>query len=131
VTDPGSGFLDLLLRSVPILLGGGVVQFIVLMIKRRSEMRAADVAAQKTTVETDAVVVQSAERSLLLADQARDRADKRAERLVADLGHAEAELAEVHAEVRRLRIDVATLTREVAYLKSAGERAAHPKEGTP
>jgi hypothetical protein len=120
-------FLDLLLRSVPILLGGGVVQLILFWVKRRSEMRAADVAAAKTTVETDAVVVASAERSLLLADQARDRADKRAERLVADLAHAETELAEVHVEVRTLRIEVATLRREVSYLKADRERENPPE----
>lgn len=115
---------DLLVRAIPILLGGGAVQLIVLFIKRRSEIRAADVAANKTTVETDAVVVASAERSLLLADQARDRADKRAERMMVERDYAEASLADTRAEVRDLRIEVATLRRELTYLTAARDRDA-------
>lgn len=114
--------IDLLGRSFPILLGGGAVQLIVLMIKRRSEMRAADVAANKINVDIDAVVVASAERSLLLSDQARDRADKRAERMAAERDQAEAALADMQVELRSLRIEVATLRREVAFLNAGRTR---------
>jgi hypothetical protein len=113
---PVTEVLDLLTRALPIMLGGGAVQLIILFIKRRSEMRAADVAAKKTTIETDAVVVASAERSLLISDQVRDRAVKRAEQLVGDLTHAESELTSLHVEARSLRVEVAALTRQVATL---------------
>jgi hypothetical protein len=76
---PVTDLADLLVRAVPVMLGGGSVQLILFFLKRRVEMRTADVAAGKTTSETDAVVVASAERSLLLSDQVRDRAVRRAE----------------------------------------------------
>lgn len=109
---------DLFLRAVPIMLGGGAVQLVILLLKRRQEMRAADVAADKTSTEADAVVVASAERSLLLSDQVRDRAVKRAEELLADLQHAETELARMHVEARELRVEVAALRREVEMLRA-------------
>lgn len=110
--------LDLLIRTLPILLGGSAVQIIVILIKRRSEMRAADVAAKKALIETDAVVVASAERSLIISDQVRDRAVKRAEQLTADLNHAETELAALRTEAREARLEVASLHREVANLSA-------------
>lgn len=106
--------IDLLLRTLPILLGGGAVQVVLFLVKRKSEMRTADVAARKGDVDADAVVVASAEKSLLLSDQARDRAVKRAEQLNADLTHAEAELAEVLVESRALRVDMAAAQRQLA-----------------
>ena len=108
------------------MLGGGAVQIAIFMLKRRQEMRAADVAAVKTTTETDAVVVASAERSLLLSDQVRDRAVKRAEQLLADLQHAEAERAEVLLETRELRVEVASLRREVDQLRARLAAAGAP-----
>lgn len=114
VTD----LLDLLGRALPIMLGGGAVQIIILFIRRRAEIKAADVAAKKLISEADAVVVASAEKSLLLSDQVRDRAVKRAEQLLADLQHAESALADLHVEARGLRIEVATLHREVASLNA-------------
>lgn len=118
--------LDLFVRAIPIMLGGGAVQIAIFMLKRRQEMRAADVAAVKTTTETDAVVVASAERSLLLSDQVRDRAVKRAEQLLADLQHAEAERAEVLLETRELRVEVASLRREVDQLRARLAAAGAP-----
>lgn len=109
---------DLLARALPIMLGGGVVQIVVLLVKRRSDMHTADVAAQKTEAEADAVVVASAERSLSLSDQARDRAVKRAEQLLVDLSYAEAKLADLQLEVRELRIEVAALRRESAQQRA-------------
>lgn len=100
------------------MLGGGAVQLTIALLKRRQEMRAADVASTKTATDTDAVIVASAERSLLLSDQVRDRAVKRAEQLMTDLQHAEAELAGMHVETRELRIEVAALRREVAALRA-------------
>lgn len=109
--------LDLLGRALPIMLGGGAVQLGIFLLKRRQEMRAADAATEKITTEADAVVVASAERSLLLSDQVRDRAVKRAEQLLADLQHAETELAGMHIEARELRVEVAALRREVEVLR--------------
>lgn len=119
---------DLLARTLPIMLGGGVVQLVIHFLKRRQEMRAADAATEKVTTEADAVVVASAEKSLLLSDQARDRAVKRAEQLLADLERAETELAGTRAEARELRIEVASLRREVNALR---ERLALVEPGTP
>lgn len=110
--------IDLLTRTLPIVFGGGIVQIIVILIKRRTEMRAADVAAKKVDHESDAVVVASAERSLILSDQVRDRAVKRAEQLTADLSHAEGELAALRVEAREARLEVASLHREVANLSA-------------
>jgi ubiquinone biosynthesis protein UbiJ len=109
--------LDLLTRALPIMLGGGAVQLVVVLVKRRSEIRAADVAAQKTGAEADAVVVASAERSLLLSDQVRDRAVKRAEQLLADLNNAEDRIAILQVEARECRIEVAALRHEVERLR--------------
>jgi hypothetical protein len=119
--------LDLLGRAVPIMLGGGAVQLVVLFVKRRSDMRAADVVAQKTEAESDAVVVASAERSLLLSDQVRDHAVKRAEQLLADLNLAETQLADLRAEVRELRVEVAALRRESQRLRV--KREGEPNDG--
>jgi flagellar basal body-associated protein FliL len=110
--------VDLLVRAIPIMLGGGAVQIAIFLLKRRQEMRAADVAMDKTGHEADAVVVASAERSLLLSDQARDRAVKRAEQLMADLQHAESELAAAAVENRDLRVELAARDREVAQLRA-------------
>ena len=109
---------DLFVRAIPIMLGGGAVQIAIFLLKRRQEMRAADVAAVKTTTETDAVVVASAEKSLLLSDQVRDRAVRRAEQLRVDLQHAESERAGLLLETRELRVEVASLRREVDQLRA-------------
>jgi flavin-binding protein dodecin len=109
---------DLFVRAIPIMLGGGAVQLTIYFLKRRQEMRAADVAATKTATDTDAVIVASAEKSLLMSDQARDRAVKRAEQLLTDLERAESELAAMHVETRELRVEVAALRREVAGLRT-------------
>jgi hypothetical protein len=114
---PVTDAADFLARAIPIMLGGGAVQIAMHFLKRRQDMRAADVAAVKTTSDTDAVVVASAERSLLISDQVRDRAVRRAELLMTDLQHAEAEMARMQIETREYRLEVAGLRREVEYLR--------------
>lgn len=115
---PVTELADLFVRAIPIMLGGGAVQVAIFLLKRRQEMRAADVAATKVVTDTDAVIVASAEKSMILSDQARDRAVKRAEQLLADLQHAEAERAETLLETRELRVEVAALRREVDQLRA-------------
>jgi hypothetical protein len=115
---PVTDLADLLVRAVPVMLGGGSVQLILFFLKRRVEMHTADVAAGKTTSETDAVVVASAERSLLLSDQVRDRAVRRAEVLMTDLQHAEGEMTRMQIEIREYRLEVAALRRELSQLRA-------------
>lgn len=121
---------DLFARAMPVVLGGGAVQLIMHFLKRRQEMRAADVAADKQSVEGDAVVVASAEKSLLLSDQVRDRAVRRAEQLLVDLQLAESELATLSMEARELRLMLHIREREVGILQAKltlpQEREEHP-----
>jgi chromosome segregation ATPase len=121
-----SDVLDLMIRSVPILIGGGVVQLAMFLLKRRSELRVADATAAKTEAESGSVVVSSAERSVQLSDALRDDAVKRAAMLLGDLDiqlervrRLNARLSEAEAEVEDLRAEVGTLRREVTTLRAA------------
>lgn len=118
--------LDLLVRSIPILIGGGAVQFIIFLLKRRSEMKMADATAGKVDAESGSVVVSSAERSVQMADALRDDAVKRAASLMQDLDiqlervrRLHARLAETDVELSDLRTEVGTLRREVSRLRAA------------
>lgn len=120
--------VDLLLRSLPILLGGGAVQLIIFLFKLPGEMRTADKAAAKVDAESGSVVVSSAERSLALSDQVRDDAVTRAVALAEDLGvqnervkRLMRRLALAETEVEELRGEVGALSREVERL-----RVKHP-----
>lgn len=118
--------LDLLLRALPIAVGGGVVQFAIFMLKRRSELRTLDAAAGKTDAESGAVVVTSAEQSVKLSDLVRDNAVKRAIQVEQDLNVQTERVKDLtrrlivaEDEVEILRGEVTTLRREVARLRAA------------
>lgn len=104
-----SGFVDLLVRSVPIVIGGGTVQFAIFLIRRRGELRQLDSAVKKTDVEGDAIVVASAAQSLALAGQIRDQAAARAAEVEQELVKVRARLAEAEAEIILLRREVQKL----------------------
>lgn len=111
--------LDTFGKLLVIAGGGGLVQLVMYFLKKKTEMRTADSAAKKVDIEADAVVVASAEKSIQLADHARDRAVKHVEMLMADLKHTEDELAEQRVINRDLRITLATRDRENARLLQA------------
>lgn len=126
-----NGFVDLLVRSVPILIGGGVVQFVIFLLKRRSEIRIADATAGKFDADSGSVVVSSAERSVAMADALRDDAVKRAALLLADLDvqlerirRLHTRLIETDEEVTTLRTEISGLRREVVTLRSALESSS-------
>ncbi len=113
-------FVDLLVRSVPIIIGGGAVQFAIFLMRRRGELRQLDSAAKKTDVEGDAIVVASAAQSLALAGQIRDLAAARASEVEQELVKVRARLAEAEAEIVLLRREVQKLKGAAAEEKSGG-----------
>ena len=121
-----SNFLDLLLRSVPIILGAGTVQLGIFLLKRPSELRALDAATVRTGAESGAVVVSSAERSLALSDQVRDNAvkradeaNKRADSLEVDLGVQRERVRQLTTRLVTVELEVEDLRAQVAILRAA------------
>ena len=106
-----NGAIDLLLRSLPIIIGGGIVQLVVVLIKRRAENRALNAGALRNEAESGQFVVQSAEKSVELSDRIRDRAVEYAEA-------KEAEAVALREEVRALRVDARALMERVHTLES-------------
>ena len=106
-----NGAIDFLLRAIPIFIGGGTVQLIIHLIKRRAENRALDASSLRAEAESGSFVVQSAKESLELSDQVRDRAVKYAEA-------KEAEAVSLREEVRALRADARALMERVHTLES-------------
>ncbi len=129
---------DIALRAIPVLIGGGIVQFIIFLLRRRAEVRSLNSVSQKTEAEGGSFAVRSAAESLELSDRVRDRAVKRAEILEIEaaaqaakirdlterLGTVESALAGVEAlraEVNALRAENASLRTEVEIC-----RRTHP-----
>lgn len=90
---------DLLTRAIPIMVGGGMVQAIIFLLRRRGEMRKLDADAKKVDVEADAVVVASAASSVALANSLRDAAFAR-------VGVVEVELKQLQEQVIHLAAEV-------------------------
>jgi hypothetical protein len=125
--------IDLLVRSIPILIGGGTVQLVIFIIKRRSEMRAMDAASAKNEAESGSFVITSAARSLELSDQVRDRAVARAERLETEVQRLTERLHTVEgllSGVEELRAQVSKLSEDNVKLRAEVEicRRTHPRE---
>jgi hypothetical protein len=121
---------DLLVRSIPILIGGGTVQFAIFLLKRRTDVKLADASMGQTRAEAGSVVVTSAERSVAMADALRDDAISRAALLLADLDiqlerirRLHARLAEADGELAELRAQVAALRSEMHEMRQSRPRA--------
>lgn len=113
-----NGAIELFLRAVPVLIGGGAVQLIIHLLKRRAEVRSIDAASLRGEAEAGQFVVQSARASLELSDQVRNEAVKRAEA-------KEAEAAALREEVRALMARVNALEATLAGVDALrGENAA-------
>lgn len=102
-----NAFVDLLGRCIPILIGSGMVQGAVFLLRRRGEMRKLDADAKKVDVEADAVVVASAASSVALANSLRDAAFAR-------VGVVEVELKQLQAQVVHLAEQVTTANNKLA-----------------
>lgn len=96
-----NALFDLLSRAIPIMVGGGMVQAIIFLLRRRGEMRKLDADAKKVDVEADAVVVASAASSVALANSLRDAAFQR-------VGVVEVELKQLQEQVIHLAAEVTT-----------------------
>lgn len=116
-----SGWTDFLLRAVPIFLGGGAVQLIIHMLKRRAENRATNAVAQRSEAEAGQFVVQSAKEALELSDLVRDRAVKYAEAKEAE---AKAEAAALRAELGAVMVRVRDLEDKLAGVLPLREEVA-------
>jgi hypothetical protein len=112
--------LDFFDRAVPIMAGGGVVQGIIYLLKRRGEDR-------KLSADTDSTVVQSASASVALASRLRDEAMQRMVVLEAKVKHLEEQVIQLAGEVAEERAAMAAaviretaLNHEIAILKGKG-----------
>lgn len=133
-----NGAIDLLLRSLPVLIGGGVVQLVIHLLKRRAETRSLDATSLRAEAESGQFAVASARESLELSDQVRDRAVKYAEAKEAEAAALREQLRVVQerlnqvertmAGVDALRQEVADLRAENAQLRTEVEicRRTHP-----
>lgn len=101
--------LDLLTRSIPILIGGGAVQFAIFLLRRRAEIKALDMTTSKVQSEAEGVSISSAAQSVNLANLMRDQAERR-------VGELEEEM-EIRATQARL------LAQDTARLKNRLGRA--------
>jgi chromosome segregation ATPase len=110
--------LDLLLRSIPIVIGGGLVQLVIHLSRRRAEVRQLDAAAAKTDVDADAVVVSSAERSVALAGGLRDQAVAQVARLEVELGERAEEAKLLAEDAARTRTRLARAEANQAVLRN-------------
>ncbi len=113
------GLLDFLGRAVPIMIGGGAVQAVIFLLKRRGENR-------KLNADTDSTVVQSASASVAIASRLRDEAHSRVtvlEDKVRLLEEQVAQLAALVAAERRAiaaaAVREAALNNEIAILKGS------------
>lgn len=110
---------DFLGRAGPILVGGGAVQAIIYLLKRRGEGR-------KLNAETDSTVVASAEASVVIASRLRDDALARVAALEGRVTLMQEQITQLAAQVAAERraiaaaaIREASLNNEIAILKGS------------
>lgn len=113
-----NGLLEFLGRAVPIMLGGGAVQAVIYLLKRRGENR-------KLNAETDSTVVASASASVVIASRLRDEANARVGVLEEQMKLLQAQVSQlaglVAAERRAIAaaaVREAALNNEIAILNS-------------
>jgi septal ring factor EnvC (AmiA/AmiB activator) len=99
--------VDFLVRSVPVLIGGGLVQFAIFLLRRRAEIRALDVTTSKVQSEAEGVSISSAAQSVNLANLMRDQAERR-------VGELEEEMEIRATQARLLAQDTARLKNRLA-----------------
>lgn len=116
-----NGTVDFLMRAIPIFLGGGAVQLIIHVLKRRAENRSINAGAQRSEAEAGQFVVQSAREAIELSDLVRDRAVKYAEAKEAE---AKAEAAALRAELRAVVVRVRELEDKLAGVESLREEVS-------
>jgi hypothetical protein len=117
--------LDLLVRSIPILIGGGLVQFIIFLLRRRGEVRQLDAVAAKTDVEAQAIAVSSAAQSLALAGLMRDDAVSQVGELRDELEQRTAQTAALAAQLARVRQRLVRAEADVLVLQAEVTRLTH------
>lgn len=113
-----NSIVDLFLRSIPIIIGAGVVQLVIFLLKRRTELKNLDAATAKAAAEADSIAVTSAAASLVISDQVRDNAVRRADEAVKRAESLLLELAVQVDKVRSLTSRLATVEAEVEGLKT-------------
>lgn len=121
--------IDLLIRSIPIIIGAGTVQFIIWWLRRRGAVRTAEAVVlrtQRLKEEAAAEVVHQAAQDAT-DEQIRDHigALDRANDLLTQLEHAEEQVQslrcaarEMHTEINRLRTEITTCKVEIARLNA-------------
>lgn len=109
-----NGAIDLLLRSIPILIGGGAVQLIIHLIKRRAEVRSLDATSLRAEAESGQFAVQSARESVELSNLIRDQAMKIAADKEAEAASEREEAAALRRKVRELTIRLETVEATLA-----------------
>jgi len=121
-----NGFLALLGRSIPIIIGGGLVQFVIFLLRRRGEIRQLDAAVAKTDVDAGQVVVASAAQSLALAGKMRDEAHSQVAALREELDERTAQAAALAHQVGRLRVRLTRAEANVLILQAEVSRLSQP-----
>lgn len=110
--------VDLLWRSLPIIIGAGVVQLVIHLLRRQTKLKVLDSATRELAMDAGAIAVRSAQKSVALADQIRDNALRRAETDALRADALVVELARQVALTRTLSNRVVRLETEVEVLRA-------------
>lgn len=113
-----NGAIDLFMRALPVLIGGGAVQLIIHLIKRRAEVRSLDAASLRQEAESGQFVVASARESVELSNLIRDQAVKLAEAAEAEAREEREEAAALRRKVRELTIRLETVESTLAGVEA-------------
>jgi hypothetical protein len=119
-----SDVLDVLLRSVPILIGGGIVQFLIFMLRRRAEIKALDVSSAKVESEAEGFTVQSAAQSVALANLMRNQAEERVTELEGELESRDEQARLLAQDKVRLKARLARAETDLAVARAIHDRTA-------
>jgi hypothetical protein len=113
-----SPLVDLLARSIPIIIGAGVVQLVIHLLRRQTRLKVLDEATRELAMDAGTIAVRSAQKSVALADKIRDNALQRAENDALRADALTVELARQVALSRTLGNRVVRLETEVEVLRA-------------
>ncbi|MGH8906097.1 MAG: hypothetical protein ACRD0K_06205 [Egibacteraceae bacterium] len=102
---------DFLSRVAPVFIGGGAVQAVLALSKRRGESRQLD-------RQTDSVAVESTERAIRVVNQQLDRAMQQIEERDTDLAERAQQVKRLADQKARLRTQVLNLQADLALARS-------------
>lgn len=134
-TDPDSGTGRLILQIGGVLIGGGLLQLIIFLLKRRAELRTLDTASDATqlTSANEFIAILQADIKVLRAEIETLKKEVDALRKQIDNMRDDAVRSSTSSQdiIERLTLELARARSDVAVLRAQLNQIAHPYDDNP